>query len=216
MTVNLDRTQPSPSSSSEPPSRTTNHHAGPSFKQNSQVRSSPPTPVVPVPCTLSPFVIRWAYPGQSVLRNAKDRSWMYGGFGAAFDDDDDRTAGGGGFFASLDKSQSVYGGTFRKVTSTVPRVADFVVLWLLELSSIISSSSSSKFSSSGSSSDSEWSPPPFFFLLLRAFAAASLGTGPNARNPSTERKNPSSSSWFERIFRSWSVIPFPTSPIKLL
>lgn len=73
--------------------RTTNRYG--SRRQNCHVRSSPPSPVVPVPCALSPFVILCSYPGQAVRINVNDLNWMNCGLYGVL-----AVAGGGGFLAS--------------------------------------------------------------------------------------------------------------------
>lgn len=64
----------------------------------------------------------------------------------------------------------------------------------------VTSASSSFSLSSFSSSDS--SPFGFFFL-------DTVGIGPLVRKGAADRRKPKMSTWLDRIFLSWSVIPFP-------
>lgn len=94
----------------------------------------------------------------------------------------------------MNSYQSVYGDTFLKVIRTVPREDGG---WYSSTSIAVSSSISLSLSSSFS-----------FFLAT----PVTEGTGPIRSTLAADRRNPRISNWLDRIFLSWSVIPFPDQP----
>ena len=96
----------------------------------------------------------------------------------------------------------MYGETFLSVMRIVPRAF---------------CGTASTFSSSEPTSSPDSSSGPR--SLWRALWM--LGTGPETSNGAADRRNPRSSNWLDKIFLSWSVMPFPAedhisviSPVK--